>query len=178
MYLTEKHIIKPEHSLYKEIDGLCFLSKNLYNAGNYRVRQEFIETSKQKAEGLVDHATYLNYYEIRKQMTEDENYMALPRKVSNHVLMALDKNWNSFFASIKDWVKNKEKYKGKPSLPKYKHKTKGRFCLDYELGALSKRELKKGNIKLSGTNIRHWSNDLSYKFHCFFVVPRMEQQIK
>ena len=45
MYLTETHIINKKHQFYKEIDNLCFLSKNLYNAANYIVRQEFINSS-------------------------------------------------------------------------------------------------------------------------------------
>lgn len=47
MQLVEKHNIKKSHSLYKEIDGLCFLAKNLYNKANYIVRQDFIKTSKE-----------------------------------------------------------------------------------------------------------------------------------
>ena len=39
MKLIEKHIIKPSNYNYKEIDQLCFLSKNLFNAVNYIVRQ-------------------------------------------------------------------------------------------------------------------------------------------
>lgn len=40
----------------------------------------------------------------------------------------LDQNWKSFFKAIKDWGKNKEKYLGKPRLPKYKKKD-GRYIL-------------------------------------------------
>jgi putative transposase len=38
----------------------------------------------------------------------------------------LDKNWKSFYESIKDWSKNPDKYLGRPKLPKYKDKEKGR----------------------------------------------------
>jgi putative transposase len=156
MQLTEKHIITKSNSLYKEIDALCFLSKNLYNAANYTIRQEFISTTKLKKDGVVNHATYLNYYAINKLFIDSNNieYTLLPRKVSNHTLMALDRNWRSFFASIKDWSKNPSKYKGKPNLPKYLPKTKGRYMLSYELDAISKKEIKSGFIKLSGTNIK------------------------
>jgi len=41
----------------------------------------------------------------------------------------LDKNWKSFFASIKDWKIHPEKYLGRPKLPKYKDKENGRFSL-------------------------------------------------
>ena len=153
MYSVEKHIINEKHSLYGDIDNLCFLSKNLYNKANYIVRQEFIKTSKEKEEGLVNHATWIRYHELRKQLIADENYMALPRKVSNHILMQLDRNWASFFASIRDWKKYSCKYTDRPKLPKYKHKSKGRFGLDYELGAIYKRNLKKGMLRLSGTDV-------------------------
>lgn len=48
-------------------------------------------------------------------------------QTAQQTLKLLDKNWTSFFASIKDWSKNKDKYTGKPSLPKYKDKLKGRY---------------------------------------------------
>ena len=153
MYLIEKHIINFNHPFYKEIDFICFLSKNLYNRANYIIRQKFIETSKLKEQGMIDHAIWLKYQDVRRLLLKDENYMALPRKVSNQILMLLDKNWKSFFKSIRDWKVNPGKYKGMPKLPKYLHKTKGRFGLMYEMGAISAKEIKKCRIKLSGTNI-------------------------
>ena len=41
---------------------------------------------------------------------------------SQQVLRVLDKNWKSFFRSIKDWSKHPEKYTGKPKLPRYLRK--------------------------------------------------------
>jgi len=156
MVLTEKHIINKSHSLYKEIDNLCFLSKNLYNIANYTIRQEFFKTTKLKEQGILDNAIYLNYYAINRLFIDSNNvdYTILPRKVSNHTLMALDRNWRSFFASIKDWSKNPSKYKGRPRIPKYLPKVKGRYVIEYELDSITKKELKSGIIKLSGTNIK------------------------
>ncbi len=42
MHLVEKHVINRNHSYFKEVDNLCFLAKNLYNAANYLVRQSSI----------------------------------------------------------------------------------------------------------------------------------------
>ncbi len=155
MYLSESHIIKPNHSFWNECDSLCFLSKNLYNKANYIIRQKFIETSKLKESGLTEFATYLNYYDINRLLidSKDFDFYNLPCKVSNQTLMLLDQNWKSFFKSIKDWSKNKHKYKGKPKFPKYLGKKDGRFVAGYELGAISKVFLDKGIIKLSKTNI-------------------------
>lgn len=43
-------------------------------------------------------------------------------QTAQQTLRLLDKNWKSFFASVKDWSKNKDKYPGKPKLPKYASK--------------------------------------------------------
>jgi putative transposase len=156
MQLVEQHIINNKHSLFKEIDSLSFLSKNLYNKANYVIRQEFIRTFKEKEEGKLEHANYLNYYNIQKQLQNTNNfeYKQLPAKVSQQVLKVLDKNWLSFFKSIQEYKNNVNKYKGKPSLPKYKHKIRGRNLLIYTVQAISKKELKNNIVHLSGTNIK------------------------
>lgn len=155
MQLVERHIINHNSEFYSECDRVCLLSKNLYNYANYIVRQEFIKSSKEKEEGLVDHANYINYYNINKTLISENqvDYIALPRKVSNQTIMLLDKNWKSFFVSIKEYMKNKSKYRGRPKLPKYLDKN-GRFITIYELGAISSKELRNGVVKLSGTSIK------------------------
>jgi putative transposase len=170
MILTERHIINKTNPYYEECDRICLLSKNLYNYANYIVRQEFISTSKQKEEGIIEHANYLNYHEIRKQVISQYDYISLPRKVSNQTLMLLDKNWKSFFKSIKDFKVNPSKYTGRPKLPKYKDTKKGRFVATYELGAISSKELKKGFIKLSGSEIKIETNKTNIK-QCR-IVPK------
>ena len=110
---VEKHIIKknnPYHSMFCEF---THQSKNLYNHANYLVRQNFIETGK-----------WLRYQDLDKILKKDTNYTDytnMPTAQSaQQTLRLLDSNWNRFFKSIKDWAKNKEKYSGKPNLPKYK----------------------------------------------------------
>ena len=41
---------------------------------------------------------------------------------AQQTLRLLDANRKSFFKCIKDWSKNKDKYLGRPKLPKYKPK--------------------------------------------------------
>lgn len=155
MQLAERHIIKSNHSLHKELDAVSFLSKNLYNKANYIIRQEFIKTSKEKEEGKIKNAIWIRYNKLQKDLQngKDVDYKMLPAKVSQHVLQQLDKNWKSFFASIRDWKKNPSNYTGRPKLPKYKHKTNGRNILCYTIQAISKVELRKGLVALSGTTI-------------------------
>ncbi len=65
----------------------------------------------------------------------------------------LDKNWKSFFEANKAYQENPDKFTGRPKLPKYKHKIKGRNLLIYTIQAISKTGLKHGIVKLSGTDI-------------------------
>ena len=164
MRLVERHVIDKNHRFYKECDQLAWCSKNLYNYCNYLVRQSFIKDE-----------VYLDNCQVYPLVKSHKAYQALPAKVSNQVLMSLHRNWKSFFESIKEWKKNQTKFLGKPKLPKYKDKTKGRFCLFYEKGAISKPALSKGIIKLS-------KNSLKFPTKCknvqqVRIIPRCGQYV-
>ncbi len=142
MQLTERHIIKSTEHRFAQIDELAFKSKNLYNAANYVIRQSFLYGWG-----------YVNYNEMNRLMKSHEAYKALPAKVSQQILMVLDKNWKSFFESVKAYKVDSSKFTGRPKLPKYKDKVKGRNLLVYTIQAISSKQLKKGIIKLSGTEL-------------------------
>ncbi|MEG3934524.1 transposase [Microcoleus sp. T2B6] len=86
-------------------------------------------------------------------MKSHEAYKALPAKVSQQILMVLDKNWKSFFEAFNAYKADSSKFTGRPKLPKYKDKVKGRNLLVYTIQAISRKQLKKGIIKLSGTEL-------------------------
>lgn len=115
MNRVEKHIIKRNNKYYKMLDEYCFKSKNLYNYANYIVRQEFINSGN-----------WIRYNELDKIVKNKENdfdYRNMPLGSSaQQCLKLLDKNWKSFFASIKDYNNNPSKYLGRPKLPKYRPK--------------------------------------------------------
>ncbi len=143
MQLVEQHVIRKGDARYEAIDQAAFASKNLYNAANYEIRQAFIK------EGV-----YLNYNQMHQLMKAHPAYQALPRKVSQQVLRTLDKNWQSFFRAMAQWREHPEKFLGRPSLPKYKDKQKGRNLLIYTIQAISKPALRQGYIQPSGLPIR------------------------
>lgn len=138
MKLVEQHIIKRTDPRFQRIDEAAFASKNLWNAANYLVRQSFIFEGK-----------YLNTVAVFHQIKPHEAYQALPRKVSNQVLIQLHTAWVSFFEAMHAWRERPEQFTGRPKLPGYKHKTAGRNLLVYELGAIWKRELDQGVIALT-----------------------------
>jgi putative transposase len=95
MQLVERHAIRRTDPRFAVIDAAAFASKNLYNAASYVIRQSFIR------EGV-----YLDYHEMHRRMKDHVAYRALPAKVAQQVLMALDRNWQGFFAALEAWRKD------------------------------------------------------------------------
>jgi putative transposase len=137
MDLVERHFINKQHKYYQEIDKICFLSKNLYNKALYIIRQEYIKNSK-----------YINFYHLDKLLQKDNDYKALPAKVSQQTLKILDTNWTNYFKAKKSYFQNPKLFKSIPKIPNYLEKEKGRFITVY-----STQSIKKNNI-LSKTNIK------------------------
>lgn len=113
---TERHIIKSNNTYYNMIKDYCKISKDLYNQANYIIRQEFCKNHQ-----------WIRYNnDLIKKLRENEEFNNVDKlpcvQCAQQILKILDKNWSSFFKSIRDWTKNKNKYKGQPKLPKYKDK--------------------------------------------------------
>lgn len=142
MQLVEQHVINRNDSRYQAVDVAAFASKNLYNLANYHMRQSFIHQGK-----------YLGYVEVYHLVKHTDAYQALPRKVSNDVLRLLDKNWKAFRKALAAWYEAPSRFSGRPCLPKYKDKQKGRNVLIYDLQALSQTALKQGVIAPSQSGI-------------------------
>jgi putative transposase len=131
---VERHIIKND----KEIDHICFLSKNLYNYCNFILRQLYLK----KLDELSDFSDLIkkiditeekffytiSEYDLSKRLGKlnQVDYKVLPSQTSQQVIKILYKNWKSFFKAIVAYHKNKSKFKGLPKLPNYKHKETGR----------------------------------------------------
>jgi len=143
MKLVERHIITKNHPLWSEIDHLAFLSKNLFNLANYHYRQHFF-----------GHHQKLNFNQLYHLICQTQDYKALPTKVSKQIIRRLDSAWTSYFQAVKFWQKHPEKFLGKPKIPGYKHKTKGRNILPYSHESISKKALKKGICHLSMSEIQ------------------------
>lgn len=78
MQLVEQHVIAHGDRRYRAIDAAAFASKNLWNTANYLVYQAFI-----------GQGTYLNNVAVYHQIKGHAAYQALPRKVSDQVLLQL-----------------------------------------------------------------------------------------
>ena len=113
---TERHIITKYNDNFKQIERLCFLSKNLYNYCNYILRQKYFEN--QKIEDKKERK-YINEYELTTLLTKENqsDFRALPSQTSQQIIKLLFKNWKSFYKLCKTKDLN-----GRPQIPKYKKK--------------------------------------------------------
>ena len=133
MNLTETHQIRPNHKLYSICDELCFKSKNLYNAALFEFRQSYFDKE-------VDTLNWQNLNRIFNQNNQFD-YRELPSKVSNTVLKKLGNNISSFWNLVK-----KPDYKKKVRLPKYLHKTDGRFIVEFNKQTFSNKRDEDNNL--------------------------------
>jgi IS605 OrfB family transposase len=106
---TEQFWLPPSDSL----SYICHLSKNLFNEGNYIIRQELEQNGK-----------WTRFNTLNNQLNKgvSYNYTLLPSQTANRILYTLDKSWKAFFTAIKDWKVHPEKYKEPPEPPHYKRK--------------------------------------------------------
>ena len=130
----------------KEAQRLCHLSKNLYNAAQYEMRQSFIAGNRKSS------------YKISAEFAKDNqpDYRALPAHCSQQIINLLENNWKAFFKSAKERKNNPKKYKGIPKLPRYKKKDSYNILIitSQQLGS---KLTKQGCLKLPkgiGLNIK------------------------
>lgn len=91
--------------------SLCHRSKNLWNAANWYVRQEYFYTEK-----------VLFYEDLDFILKSKPMYKALPAQCSQQTLKLLGKSWKSFFAAMREWKHDRSAFTGRPCPPKYKEK--------------------------------------------------------
>ena len=143
MNLTESHKIRPNHKLYSICDELCFKSKNLYNVALFEFRQSYFNKEE-------DTLTWQNINRIFNQSNQFD-YRELPSKVSNTVLKKLGNNISSFCSLVK-----KSDYNKKVRLPKFLHKTDGRFIVEFNKQTFSNKRDEDNNLIIckSSLNLR------------------------
>ena len=66
---VERHLIRPSSPWFSMIGEFCHLAKNLYNHGNYLVRNRFIKNGQ-----------WMRYDELDKALKTDVNYHRLPSR--------------------------------------------------------------------------------------------------
>ncbi len=149
MVLVEIHQINRFNPIFKEIDDLCFKSKNLYNKCIYKIKQFKEEHNGFRKEG-EKYAIYNNItlYHLNKDEPEYRNGM--PTRPLKGIYIQIHRSYQSFWKALIDYRRNPDKYQAEPKEPGYKPKD-GRNILTYPKEAL--RFKKDGTIQLSMSNI-------------------------
>ena len=150
MRLVEQHIIKSNHKHYNDLKNLCRLSKNLYNATLYAIRQHYFDTNK--------YLSYANIDRIFKE-TNNRDYRSLPIQTSQQTMRAVDSNFRSFFKLLK--MKQNGKYNKKVNITRYLDK-EGYYTVTYTAQQLGKK-LQSGIIKLPLSDIEFHTNKTNIK---------------
>ncbi|MEG5175933.1 transposase [Microcoleus sp. B3-D7] len=146
MELVERHIIKPNHRFYREADRLSLLCKNIYNSANYIYRQNFF--ARQQTNALA----------VYHALKTSHDYKSLPAKVAQSTLGLMIKAWTSYYLGARNYQEDTTKFKAAPKIPHYKGsrertREEGRYVVVFNCQAVSKKALKKGYYRSSGTNI-------------------------
>ena len=148
MRQVERHWIKEGHALYPICDDLTFKAKNLYNAGLYQIRQSIFERNKSQEEEKPSVLSWVGLVsQFRKEKQSD--MLALPSKVSTNILKNLGSSISSYYQLLKCFHdKSNLSVTSKPQLPRYLHKTEGRYTVEFTSQTISKKRGLNGKLIL------------------------------
>ena len=164
MQLVERHVIKPNHRFYREADRRSCLCKNLYKSANYIYRQNFF--APQQTHALA----------VYHALKTSPDYKALPAKIAKSTLGLVLKAWTSYYLVVRNYQEDPTKFKGAPQIPHYqgsraRKREDGRYLVIFNCQAVSKRALKKGYARPSGTNI--WLPSKVTSMGEILIVPKV-----
>src|SRR5271157_1875457 len=94
-----------------ELAALCHAAKNLYNLGNFYVRQFYFNLGE-----------CVNYYDLQFMLRNCAGYKALPAQTSQQVLRLVFQNWRAYFAVLSEYKVDPGKFRARPRPPGYKAK--------------------------------------------------------
>lgn len=123
MQRIEKHIINKNHKDFQKLLQLCNNSKLLYNYTLYVIRQAFTNhhDNIKQYKDLIQNQKFINEYDLSKRFCKlkQEDYKRLKIQSSQQTISQVYKNWKSWLSSLREYKENKQKYLGRPKMPKY-----------------------------------------------------------
>jgi len=82
-----------------ELSKLCHQSKNLYNRGNFLIKEELKKNNK-----------LLFYNDLDRLLKGEQCYKLLPAHTAQHTLKLLSRNWKAYFQALKKWKQQPSKF--------------------------------------------------------------------
>jgi len=161
---TERTIISETHPHYKLLKDFCHESKNLYNYGNYILRQKWNEKDWD----------WFSKYGLRDYLRKNQETEGNPwnRQSTSHAaaetILSLTNAWKAYFSSVKSYNKTPEKFKARPKPPSYLPKN-GHYIITLDT---TNAKVKDGFVKFpktyNGLTIPFTKAD---KIQCVRIVP-------
>ena len=173
MRQVERHWIKEGHYLYPICDDLTFKAKNLYNAGLYQIRQSIFERNKCQEEK----PSVLSWTELVSQFRKEKqsDMLALPSKVSTNILKNLGSIIHSYYQTLKAFHdKSNSSVTSKPQLPRYLHKTEGRYAVEFTSQTISKKRGLNGELVLCPKDFNLVIPTKVKAPKCVRIVPKLK----
>ena len=174
MRQVERHWIREGHALYPICDDLTFKAKNLYNAGLYQIRQSIFERNKCQEE---EKPSVLSWTELLSQFRKEKqnDMLALPSKVSNDILKNLGSTIHSYYQLLKCYHdKSNLSVTSKPQLPRYLHKTEGRYVVGFTNQTISKKRGVNGELILCPRDLNLFIPTKVANPKCVHIVPKLK----
>jgi putative transposase len=173
MRQVERHWIKEGHALYPICNDLTFKAKNLYNAGLYQIRQSIFERNKCQEEEKLSVLSWVDLVSQFRTEKQDD-MLALPSKVSTNILKNLGSSINSYYQLLKCFHdKSNLSITSKPQLPKYLHKTEGRYVVEFTNQTFSKKRGDSGELILCPKDLNLTIPTNVENPKCVRIVPKL-----
>ena len=174
MRQVERHWIKEGHVLYPTCDDLTFKAKNLYNAGLYQIRQSIFERNKRQEEEKPSVLSWTELvFQFRKEKQND--MLALPSKVSTNILKSLGSTIHSYYQTLKAFHdKSNVSVTSKPQLPRYLHKTEGRYIVEFTNQTISRKRGLNGELILCPKDLNLSIPTKVKTPKCVRIVPKLK----
>ena len=173
MRQVERHWIKEGHELYSICDDLTFKAKNLYNAGLYQVRQSIFQRDKSEKDTKP---FVLSWVELVAQFRKEKqtDMLALPSKISTNILKLVGSTISSYYQLLKCYHdKTNLSVTNKPRLPKYLHKTDGRYMVEFTNQTFSKKRGINGELILCPKDLNLAIPTKIKHPKCVRIVPKL-----
>lgn len=173
MRQVERHWIKEGHELYSICDDLTFKAKNLYNAGLYQVRQSIFQRDKSEKDTKP---SVLSWVELVAQFRKEKqtDMLALPSKISTNILKLVGSTISSYYQLLKCYHdKTNLSVTNKPRLPKYLHKTDGRYIVEFTNQTFSKKRGTNGELILCPKDLNLAIPTKIKNPKCVRIVPKL-----
>ena len=172
MRLVERHWIKENHALYSICDELTFKAKNLYNAGLYQIRQSIFERERCQNEKKPSSLSWMEVVSHFRK-TQQTDMVALPSKVSTNILKMVGSSISSYYQLLKCYHDaSNVSVNNKPNLPRYLHKTEGRYIVEFTNQTISKKRGVNGELILCPKDLNLQINTSIEEPNCVRIVPK------